>query len=121
MKPNQVKTLDKLFARLIQLRSNGYCEHCGKYVTLEGINPSHFWGRSRKSVRWDEDNVQGICTPCHQEFHNDFIPYMDWVEHRLGQERYDALINRAVDTTKLDYEDVKAIIQNRIKELECTR
>jgi hypothetical protein len=121
MKSSQIKTLDKLFAHLIQLRSNGYCEYCHKYVKLEGINPSHFHGRRMKSVRWDEDNVHGICTPCHQAFHNNFCTYITWVEKRLGEERYDDLLSRAVNITKLDYEDVKAQIQNRIKEIECTR
>jgi len=121
MKSSQIKTLDKLFAHLIQLRSNGYCERCGKYVKLEGINPAHFWGRSRKSVRWDEDNVHGLCTPCHSMFDNGWNSYNDWLWKRIGDERLAALLNRMRDTTKLDYEDVKTQIQNRIKEIECTR
>jgi predicted oxidoreductase len=51
-------------------------------------------------------------------FDNGWNSYNDWLWKRLGDERLAALLNRMRDTTKLDYEDVKAHIQNRIKEIE---
>jgi 5-methylcytosine-specific restriction endonuclease McrA len=118
MKPSQVTSLDKLFSELIRLRANGFCEHCGHWVKFEGIVASHFYGRTRKSVRWDEDNVQGICNKCHLAFHNDHTDYFNWLFVRLGAERLSALADRAEVPTKLDYITVKTQIQNRIKELK---
>lgn len=118
MKPSQVKALDKLFSEVIRLRANGYCEYCHKYVKDEGINPAHFWGRSRKSVRWDEDNVHGLCTPCHSMFDNGWNSYNEWLTKRLGEERLMSLLNRMRNTTKLDYETIKTQLQNRIQELQ---
>ena len=122
MKPSQVKALDKMFAELIQLRSNGYCAKCGKYFGFEGINPCHFYVRKNFfSVRWDEDNVSDLCTPCHDFFDLHKSQFRKWLKDRLGEDSFEALHQRMLDTTKLDYEDVKALIQNRIKEIQCNR
>jgi len=118
MKPNQVKALDKLFSEVIRLRANGYCERCHKYVKNEGINASHFYGRVRHSTRWDEDNVQGICSPCHAGFHDNRLSYFEWLFHRLGAERMCILADKAEVITKQDYEAIKTQLQDRIKELQ---
>lgn len=118
MKPNHVKALDKLMSELIRLRANGFCEHCGKWVKFEGIVASHFYGRIRKSVRWDEDNVQGICNQCHLDFHNDHMDYFNWLYIRLGAERLCSLADKAETIMKFDYESLRESLKSRIKELE---
>ena len=118
MKPSQVKALDKLFSEVIRLRANGYCEFCHKYVTYEGINPSHYYGRTHHSTRWYEDNVQGLCTPCHMEFHNNRMTYFEWLFQRLDGDRMCALADKAEDIIKMDYETIKTQLQNRIQELQ---
>ena len=118
MKPSQVKALDKLFSEVIRLRANGFCEHCGKWVKVEGIVASHYYGRIRKSVRWDEDNVQGICNQCHLDFHNDHMDYFNWLYIRLGAERLCSLADKAETIMKFDYESLRESLKSRIKELE---
>ena len=118
MKPSQVKVLDKLFSEVIRLRANGFCEHCHRYVKNEGINPSHYYGRIHHSTRWDEDNVQGICSPCHAGFHDKRMEYFEWLFHRLGAERMCILADKAEVIANQDYDTIKTQLQNRIKELK---
>lgn len=119
MKPSQVHALDKLFSEVIRLRAKGFCEHCHKWVKDEGISPSHYYGRTRHSVRWDEDNVQGLCNYCHNIlFHNNRMKYFEWLFHRLGSERLSLLADRAETFIKMDFETIKTQLQNRIQELQ---
>ena len=118
MKPNQINILDKLFSEVIRLRANGFCERKGEWVKYEGINPSHYIGRTNKNLRWNEDNVQGLCNDCHMYFTNHKSEYTSWVVNRLGIERFDNLILKTNIIQKLDYITIKSQLQNRIKELQ---
>jgi len=117
MKPNQAKSLDKLFSEVIRLRANGFCEHCGLWVEFGGIDPSHYIGRANKNLRWDEDNVYGLAHKCHMHFDNHKSEYTVWVTNRLGEERFNELIAKTNTIQKLDYITIKSQLQNRIQEL----
>lgn len=121
MKPSQVHALDKLFSEVIRLRANGYCEHCGIWATVEGIDPSHYIGRANKNLRWDEYNVFGFKYECHMYFDNHKSEFTSWVVNRLGIERFDKLVLRTNTIQKLDYITIKTQLQNRIKELQNVR
>jgi hypothetical protein len=118
MKSSQIHTLDELFGKLIRLRANGFCEHCGLYATFEGIDPSHYIGRSAKNLRWNEDNVFGLKNECHMYFDTHKSEYTAWVFNRLGIERFDKLVLKTNTIQKLDYNIIKSQIQARIKELQ---
>ena len=118
MKSSQIKRLDELFSEIIRLRANGFCEHCGLWCKDEGINPSHYFVRGHKSLRWDEDNVFGLKHECHMYLDNHKSEFTSWVVNRLGTERFDQLILRNNSIQKLDYDTIKAQLQSRIKELK---
>jgi 5-methylcytosine-specific restriction endonuclease McrA len=118
MKPSQVHSLDKLFSELIRLRANGFCPKCEMYYKFDEIVPAHYYSRTMKSTRWDEDNVQGVCSPCHDLFHKYESIHTGFMYERLGEERFKALVVKARIPTKMDYITVKTQIQNRIKELK---
>jgi 5-methylcytosine-specific restriction endonuclease McrA len=117
MKSSQIATLDKLFSKVIRLRANGFCLKCKTYFKSNEIVPAHYYSRTLKSTRWDEDNVQGVCPSCHALFHQDESIYTDFLYERLGDERFKALVVKARIPTKMDYQEIKAQLQNRIKEL----
>jgi 5-methylcytosine-specific restriction endonuclease McrA len=118
MKPNQVKILDKLFSKVIRLRANGFCPKCKTYHKVDEIVPAHFYSRTLKSTRWDEDNVQGVCPSCHDLFHKYESIYTEFIYERLGEERFKALVVKARIPAKMDYTTIKTQLQNRIKELQ---
>jgi hypothetical protein len=118
MKPSQVKALDKLFSEVIRLRSNGFCEHCGLWVGFDKIDPSHYYVRGHKNLRFDEDNVFGLKHECHMYFDNHKSEFTSWVVNRLGIQRFDRLVVQNNTIQKLDYETLKTQLQNRIKELQ---
>lgn len=118
MRPNQIKALDKLFSEVIKLRANGFCEHCGLWVGFNNIDPSHYFVRGHKTLRWDEENVFGFKHECHMYFDNHKSEFTKWVVNRLGITRFDKLILRNNSLHKLDYETTKTQLQNRIQELQ---
>ena len=117
MKSSQIDTLDRLFSEIIRLRANGFCEHCGKWVGFEKIDPAHYFVRGHKTVRWDEDNVFGLKHECHMYLDLHKTEFTSWVLERLGIERFDALLLRNNTIHKLDYKEVKSRLESRLKEL----
>jgi len=64
------------------------CEHCGKKAT----QVHHYFGRSRYSVRWEEDNLISLCWACHRYWaHVYYEQCRDYLIGRIGQERFDEL------------------------------
>lgn len=101
--------LDILFSEYIRRRAIklvGGCERCLtlKYDTLKedgSIFPAwkklqcaHFDGRSKKSVRWDEDNACACCYGCHQYLDSHPLEKVEFFKHRLGEERFEFLRGR---------------------------
>jgi hypothetical protein len=121
MKSSQIAILDKLFSEVIRLRANGFCPKCNTYHKVDEIVPAHFYSRTLKSTRWDEDNVQGVCPSCHALFHHDESIYTEFIYERLGEERFKALVIRARIPTKMDYITIKTQLQTRLNELKEIR
>jgi len=121
MKPSQVKALDKLFSEVIRLRANGFCEHCGRWVGFDKIDPSHYLVRANKNLRWDEDNVFGLKHECHMFFDLHKTEFTAWVFGRLGIQRFDRLVLKHTTIQKLDYITIKSQLETRLNELKEMR
>ncbi len=104
------KKLDDLFSEYIRKRAMakvGGCERCltvknditkedGKILPAwKQLQCSHFWGRKRLSVRFDEANCSGLCGSCHLYFTSNPEEHRAWMLKRLGQREYDMLEARA--------------------------
>lgn len=114
----RINPLDKLFSQYIRGKADGICEWCGEHKNLQ---TSHFKGRTRQTVRWDEENVSAICFTCHRYMHDHPDIHTDWFEKRLGREKYDKMIMRANMTTKeypIDKEQIKKNLLEKIKMLQ---
>lgn len=58
---------------------------------------SHFYGRGARSVRWDPENCDGICSRHHQFLEGrKNAEYLWWKKKQLGSEKFTALRNRYV-------------------------
>jgi len=114
----RIDKLDVLFSEFIRKRSKGYCERCGKYYGWERLQTSHFYGRSKKSVKWDEDNAVALDFGCHQYFTSHPLEHVEWFKNHLG-ERFDLLLGRMRNThPKPDKELIELYLREKIKELE---
>ncbi len=93
----KLSPLDKLFSIFIRQRAMqrvGGCERClTPKRDYNQLQCSHFHGRSRKSVRWDEDNAAGLCFGCHQHFTSHPLEHVEWFKKHLGEE-FDLLEGR---------------------------
>lgn len=120
----KIDPADKLWSEYLR-KLRGACEYCGK---TEHLQCSHYHGRRKESVRFDEENCDVFCAGCHQKLENEKgftvgkwnlhivrLPkkYTAWKMEQLGVVRYNALTLRANKTVKKD----RKIEVIRIKEL----
>jgi hypothetical protein len=63
-----------------------------------GIHCSHFHGRGKWSVRFEPDNAMAACFGCHRILGSQPDEHRRLFEARLGQERYEVLLEKANDT-----------------------
>lgn len=115
--------LDVLFSEFVRCRAmiriHG-CERCltGK-TDYKQLQCSHFWGRSRRSVRWDEDNGVGFCGACHLYFASHPAEYTEWFKQHLGEMAFDLLASRMrITYPKPDKKMLALYYKEKIKELE---
>ncbi len=109
----KIKPLDKLFSQYIRLRDK-VCQRCG---SSNGLQTSHFWGRVRKSVRYDEENACLLCFGCHHYFHANPAEHTAWFQKHLGERAFELLQVRATRPQKVDENAIYLYLQNKIKEI----
>lgn len=114
--------LDILFSEFIRRRAiqrvNG-CERCLQGKTdYKQLQCSHFVGRSRRAVRWDEDNATGLCPGCHMYLTAHPTEHVRWFTEHLGDGKINLLVARSYHGIKPDTEAIKLYLKTKIKELE---
>jgi len=64
----KIDAADKAFSEYIRLR-DGECVRCHKLGAgdkgIIGLQASHYFGRGAESTRFDPNNVDSLCWPCH--------------------------------------------------------
>lgn len=71
------------------------CISCGQYKPLQA---GHFYPTStHDGLRFDEDNVHGECAGCNCFNEGHLIGYQENLPSRIGQERFEALKQRAAE------------------------
>jgi 5-methylcytosine-specific restriction endonuclease McrA len=108
---------DALFSRYIRTRDNWTCQRCSKQYTqnTQGLHNSHFFGRTRKSVRFDEDNCIALCFGCHQIWDKeDHESYRAYKIKQLTRPRFDALVIRANTPQKPDYKMIELYYKEKL-------
>lgn len=129
----KLNKFDILFSESIRKRAIklvGGCERCltpkhdilkddGKlFPAWKQLQTSHFWGRVKKAVRWDEDNAVGLCGACHLYFTAHPAEHTRWYKEHLGEQAYDLLEARAHIPQKPDEKALEIYLKSKIKELE---
>ena len=93
---------DIQFSHQVRKRAGWKCELCGESFgeLPELLHCSHYFSRRHQSVRFDPDNAEALCFKCHDWMHAHPAWHREWKRARLGQERFEALAERARKVNK---------------------
>jgi len=104
MTKKEIKTLDSLSRECAIQKYGSECAYCRKRSPL---NVHHIFSRSKKSVRWDMDNLIVLCAGCHtlgnNSFHKNPIESIEWLKEKRGITWYQKLRLKANQISKPDY------------------
>lgn len=123
----KLKKRDIAFSKLIRMRANWRCERCGKYYHEgqgQGLHCSHFFGRSRQSVRWHPLNAAAHCRGCHSYLGANPIEFKQWIHNYLGTTKYTVLVhlaNARMRFSKAILEDVYQHLKSELKRMTVLR
>lgn len=92
---------DKVFSQYVR-KTRGKCARCGSLVRFNerGLpishTLSHYIGRGAEAVRFDEENADVLCFPCHVLWGSvEKDKYREYKISQLGRKGYNALIRRS--------------------------
>lgn len=98
---------DYWFSLCVRERAGWNCEGCGKHYepftsakghpANPGLHCSHYIGRANYATRFEPMNADAHCYSCHAKFEGNPHEFMTWKQGRLGQEKYDILIEKSND------------------------
>ena len=113
----KLRPTDTLYSKYIRKKNNFICERCFRFfLEGKGLEVSHFHGRRKESVRFDDENVDCLCKGCHRIFHESPSAYVAWKIKKLGQKKFDLLNVRAElykgRDDKLDMIIIKKVFKN---------
>ncbi len=118
----RISPLDKVFSQFIRMRAIQRVHGCEKCLTYKEdykqLENSHFFGRVRKSVRWDEDNCAGLCFRCHQHLDSQHLEFVRWFESHIGKEAMEMLEGRERVMGKPDKAMLMIYYQDKIRQME---
>lgn len=122
----KLRKSDRQYTKTTRFRFNYTCQKCGReydeYDTnsLRNLGVSHYYGRGKESVRFDDDNVTLLCNlPCHRKWEGEERgDYLEYMIERLGQKGFEELTQRANSYKKRNDKEMEEILKNKIKEIE---
>lgn len=123
----KIDKADKVFSNYIREKAGWKCEKCGKLCRVNGeliapMDASHYYGRRKESVRFDEENVHALCKGCHMRMGGykkaEDGEYDIWMKELLGQKGYDLLMLRANTTGNKDREMAYIIYTAKLRDLK---
>jgi len=129
----KLSVLDNICSEYIRRRAiaeEGGCQRCltpkhdiqkdnGKVLPAwKQLQCSHFIGRSRRAVRYEEDNLVGLCAACHIYLTSHPLEHVRWFTEHLGEEKMDFLLARNRSRVKPDEKLLTLYYREKIKELD---
>lgn len=88
------------YSKYIRAKAKGKCEYCGRVCEYQGqrfnqLEASHYFGRAKESVRFDDRNVHALCSQCHKRMggytNKEDGEYDLWIKKLLGENGYKIL------------------------------
>ena len=83
----KVKVADSWFSKCVRKSKNWTCEKCGAVhdKSSMGLHCSHIFGRRHRTIRWCKDNVQSLCSSCHNWYGENPADSGLWLTRLLGE------------------------------------
>ena len=110
--------LDILFSEYIRKKAKGICERCGRNMGWKNLDCSHFHGRRKMSVRYNEQNCSALCKGCHRFFTENPAQHTDFFIKRLGEKEYKKLMLDADIPKQPDYKLLEIYYTKLLSEIE---
>ena len=99
----KIRQSDKLFSQYLRKKRGYKCEYDGRFFEGGiGLTVSHFHGRRKESVRFDEENCDILCFVHHQYFEENPLEYVGWKKKRMSEQAFKLLTIRAESYKKRD-------------------
>lgn len=129
LKKSLERSLDKLFSLYIRLRDtneNGYfkCPTCGRILPWEKADCSHYWSRSHKSTRWNEDNCVAECSYCNRFDSSHLDGLGRFLKKKLGEQKFEMLHwlhNQPKKYSEFELAELVKMYRKKIVELKRTK
>lgn len=129
LKKSLERSLDKLFSLYIRLRDtdeNGYfkCPTCGRILPWEKADCSHYWSRSHKSTRWNEDNCVAECSYCNRFDSSHLDGLGRFLKKKLGEQRFEMLHwlhNQPKKYSEFELAELVKMYRKKIVQLKRTK
>ena len=129
LKKTLEKSLDRYFSLYIRLRDtdeNGYfkCPTCGRVLPFEKADCSHYWSRSHKSTRWNEDNCCAECSYDNRMNSSHLDGLGRYLRKKLGEQKFEMLNwlhNQPYKLTEFELAEIVKMYQKKIIELKKTK
>lgn len=86
------------------------CEVCHVYFHPSAMQCMHGWSRRFKATRFHPDNTFRGCAPCHRRNTPAGPDWYDWMEQRLGSDKFRTTKRLAATRTKLTTSDLHLVI-----------
>lgn len=101
---------DIKFSKFIRER-DPICKRCHR---RKSDDASHYWERGHSSTRYDPQNADGLCRPCHQIWEGRPQECEDFKRNQIGDEAYEALERK--HNTEMKRSDAIAIFESFLHE-----
>ena len=108
-----LKKCDDTFSLIV--RSTGECVTCG---TGFGLQASHGFSRSYRSIRWDPRNVFAQCRSDHKYYTHRPIEWTLWLQNRWGMPLYEELRDMALHAPNPDLTETLARLRAELDLIE---
>lgn len=110
---------DTVFSVFIRMKHK-QCMMCGRLghgdQGIFGLQASHYFSRSKWSVRYDEGNVDVLCVSCHKKVHKQPKMYEEWKIQQLDKD-YDLLVLRAQSRSQMGSNFWKTLTKKQAEKL----
>lgn len=108
-----LKDLQVVFNSYIRKRDEGKpCISCGSKNDSKRDAGHMFSVGANPELRFDEDNVHSQCVHCNQHKHGNVANYIINLPKRIGQKRFDELLERKGKPNKLTIPEIKEKIKH---------
>ncbi len=112
---------DKIFSQIIRKRDKK-CVRCQSKVEFNSSGEpishqcSHYWGRGNWGTRYDPENCDTLCMPCHRIWGgDDRRVYENFKRKQLGERGYNLLEMRKNAYAKRDYKLALIYVKELLK------